>query len=118
MEEMGKKPSDEELEKFMKEVDLDGNGTVGLSSLPSSSLLRPPPCCLSPSCDQQPEPMCCRSSTCANKLIIYCCSDLGEFNHMIRNQLGIGHTCVCKFCEAKKKEEEEANAAVIAMSLH
>ena len=30
MEEMGKKPTEEELEKFMKEVDLDGNGTVGM----------------------------------------------------------------------------------------
>ena len=29
MEEMGKKPTPEELEVFMKEVDLDGNGTVG-----------------------------------------------------------------------------------------
>jgi len=30
MEEMGKKPTDDEIEKFMKEVDLDGNGTVGM----------------------------------------------------------------------------------------
>jgi len=30
MEEMGKKPTPEELEEFMKEVDLDGNGTVDL----------------------------------------------------------------------------------------
>ena len=29
MEEMGKKPTADELEAFMKEVDLDGNGTVG-----------------------------------------------------------------------------------------
>ena len=29
MEEMGKKPTAEELEALMKEVDLDGNGTVG-----------------------------------------------------------------------------------------
>lgn len=29
MEEMGKKPTPEELEAFMQEVDLDGNGTVG-----------------------------------------------------------------------------------------
>ena len=29
MEEMGKKPTPEELEALMKEVDLDGNGTVG-----------------------------------------------------------------------------------------
>ena len=29
MEEMGKKPTPEEMEKFMQEVDLDGNGTVG-----------------------------------------------------------------------------------------
>jgi len=29
MEEMGKKPTPEEFEEFMKEVDLDGNGTVG-----------------------------------------------------------------------------------------
>lgn len=34
-------------------------------------------------------------------------TDLGEFNHMIRKQLGIGHTCVCKFCEAQKQKEAE-----------
>ncbi len=43
-------------------------------------------------------------------------TDLGEFNHMIRNQLGIGHTCTCKFCEKKKQEEEAANAAVMSPS--
>jgi hypothetical protein len=30
MEEMGKKPTADEIEKFMSEVDLDGNGTVGM----------------------------------------------------------------------------------------
>lgn len=30
MEEMGKKPTEDEIEKFMQEVDLDGNGTVGM----------------------------------------------------------------------------------------
>ena len=33
MEEMGNKPTPEELETFMSEVDLDGNGTVGAVSL-------------------------------------------------------------------------------------
>lgn len=65
MEEMGKKPTPEELEKFMQEVDLDGNGTV----------------------------------------------DLGEFEHMIRHQLSIAHTCDCTFCTKKKQSEAEAEKA-------
>jgi Ca2+-binding EF-hand superfamily protein len=30
MEEMGKKPTEAELDAFLKEVDLDGNGTIGM----------------------------------------------------------------------------------------
>ena len=30
MEEMGKKPTEQELDAFLKEVDLDGNGTIGM----------------------------------------------------------------------------------------
>ena len=42
-------------------------------------------------------------------------TDLGEFNHMIRKQLGIFHSCVCKFCENKRKQEADEEAAAAAV---
>lgn len=38
-------------------------------------------------------------------------SDVGEFEHMIRHQLSIGHTCECRFCTDKKASEEAAEKA-------
>lgn len=38
-------------------------------------------------------------------------SDLGEFEHMIRHQLSIAHTCDCTFCTKKKASEAEAEKA-------
>ena len=38
-------------------------------------------------------------------------SDLGEFEHMIRHQLSIAHTCDCTFCTKKKESEAEAEKA-------
>jgi len=35
-------------------------------------------------------------------------ADLGEFNHMIRKQLNILHSCSCAFCTKKRADEEAA----------
>jgi hypothetical protein len=37
--------------------------------------------------------------------------DLGEFEHMIRHQLKIEHTCDCAFCMKKKAQAEVAEKA-------
>ena len=122
MEEMGKKPTPEELEALMKEVDLDGNGTVG--NLSSFSVAQNGlkcvhgnlPCFLHRAMLSPPR-QCARQADCAfNAPFGIACTDLGEFGHMIRKQLDIGHTCNCTYCENKRKEEEAADAVAVCYS--
>jgi hypothetical protein len=46
MKESGQNPSDEEVQQIIKEVDLDGDGTINFDGNTPPSLTQPPPCFL------------------------------------------------------------------------